>query len=174
MKKDTCTVLGGIVFYVAEFIGVASILIIMCSVDGITLESLPVVFIISLIGALSLVTAVVLDDPNRVLRHVAAIYTCILAFIGCHFKTRNINIIVARKKKKKFGNSYARLYRYCLKYWDILTYNLPTSRYFHGFEGPAYDRYYLKDEYRRIQNLRKSRIKRFNYDVRGAYYYASK
>lgn len=156
-----------IIFYFLELICLISILLIMFSADyeGEFSDALKFVGVVAVIGLVSGVAASIMDDPNKVIRHFIAITSCLVAAYGAVFNTSSDYAITMYKAYLRCG-SFSELYKQCLHSWDVTTYDKPTSKYFNGLHSPRYDRYYLKDEFDKIETKRSERYK--SYDLKEA------
>lgn len=111
-----------------------------------------VAFSVFCICSITAVLSSMLDDPNRFIRHAAAIVGCVLAFHGKHSRRPNMYCRKFRKELEKRG-SYIRLYKKCLHSWDVVTWNRPTSKYSCKESIPTYGKYRLEEEFRKALKL---------------------
>lgn len=168
MKVNKGSYLGKLVFTVFEYTGIISSIIMLFVARSGGTDSTSVAFVFVIISLVSLGLAIVIDDPNRLIRYIVATYSVVVAAVGGKFFPRNKHVIVMKKKLKRVG-SYRSLYMFSLKSWDIIKYNEPTSRYFWGSDGPEYNRYHLKHEYDVIELKQKELIRKYNFDLRSNY-----
>jgi len=141
---------GQVIFNIVTCIGICLLVILFAGVDSVGPLNIVPFIVLCIIAVALLVVAHIMNDPNRLIRHLFAIHICFRIFRVDKFSAklkRGEHIFL--NKWRKYNKNYIKLYRYGLRIWDIITYNEPTSRY---SECDEYGRYYLKDEYNILVN----------------------
>lgn len=150
MKK----IMGRVIFTLLEFVSLMSIILLFFCADSDPREVWKIALTFAAVAVVSGVLAYIMDDPNKIKRHLSSLLVFFLAWYGSVFKTNSSRVRTAYIQKLRCG-TYRNFYKKCLKSYDIMTYDEPTSKYFYGSDGPKYNKIVYEDDYMKMKNKRR-------------------